>query len=305
LKLRRVVQVVLALALLVGLWFFARQLQPAKLGAALAHARPWPIVLAVALAFGSALSKSVYWTVALSPQAEVPVWRSFRITLASVVASLVAPRGGDVFKLWQFKQEFGVDVPISLAVNVLEKVGDTLSMMLIIAPLPWLLPRLPLTAQRALVLLPVGLVLLVGGLLIAAYHPRWGRLRWLSGLSLLKSPKLLAWGFLWVLAAWLCDFTEMRLVLHSVGAPVGLGGAMLMILFVNLAISVPIAPGNAGVQEFGAVLALTIAGASPEVALAAALLYHATQTLPLVLAGLPDARSLLAGNPQFGPKPDG
>jgi uncharacterized membrane protein YbhN (UPF0104 family) len=74
---------------------------------------------------------------------------------------------------------------------------------------------------------------------------------------------------------------------------VGLGGAMLMILFVNLANIVPISPGNAGIQELGAVLALTIAGAPPELALAAALLFHAAQTLPIVLVSLLDSKRLL------------
>jgi uncharacterized membrane protein YbhN (UPF0104 family) len=288
------------LALLVGLWLFARQIQPAKLWSALSNARRWPLALAVVLAFGSALSKSVYWTVALAPKARMPIWLSFRLTLASIVASLIAPRGGDALKVWQIKKQLGVDVSFSLAVSGLEKLGDTLALILIVAPLPWLLPELPPSARRALVLLPLGLLLFVGFLLVVAHHPRWSRMRWLSGLSLLRDPKLLASGFLCVLAAWLCDFAEMRLVLYAVGAQVGLGGAMLMILFVNLAIAVPVSPGNAGAQELGAVLALTLAGASPELALAAALLFHATQIIPLALAGLVDARALFSGRLKLG-----
>jgi glycosyltransferase 2 family protein len=297
----RVVRVGLGLAALVGLWFFARQLQPAKLGAALAHARLLPVALAVAFAFGSALCRSVYWTVALAPRARVPVWASFRLALASVVASLVNPRAGDVLKVWQLKKQFGVDVPSSIAVSLLEKLEDILSMLLIVAPLPWLLPHLPASVQRSLAIFWVGLVVLVGALLVAAHHPRWSRLRWLSGLSLLRAPRLLAWSFFWILGAWLCALMEIRLAILAVGAPVGLGAALLMILFVNLANIVPISPGNAGVQEFGAVLALTIAGASAEVALAAALLFHATQTVPIVLASFVDSRALLAGRLRLAP----
>jgi uncharacterized membrane protein YbhN (UPF0104 family) len=300
LKLRWVVQLVLVAALLVGLWLFARQIQPAKLWAALSHARRWPLALAVVLAFGSVLGKSIYWTVALAPRARMAIWPSFRLTLASMVASLIAPRGGDALKIWQINKQLGVDVSFSVAVSGLEKLGDTLALILIVAPLPWLLPDLPPSARRALVLLPLGLLLFVGFLLVVAHHPSWSRMRWLSGLSLLRDPTLLATGFLCVFAAWLCDFSEMRLVLHAVGAPVGLGGTMLMILFVNLAIAVPVSPGNAGAQELGAVLALTLAGASPEVALVAALLFHATQTVPPALAGLLDARALLAGRLTLG-----
>jgi uncharacterized membrane protein YbhN (UPF0104 family) len=300
LKLKWAAQVLVVLALLVGLWFFARRIQPAKLWEALVHAKRWPLIPAIALSFGSVLSKSVYWSVAIAPKARLRVWPSFRLTLASMVASLVAPRGGDALKIWQVKKQLGVDVSFSLAVSGLEKLGDTLSLIFLVTALPWVLPELPVSARRALVLLPVGLVLFVSGLLVVAHHPRWSQLRWLSGLSLLRAPKLLARGFVWVFAAWLCDFTEISLVLYAVGAGVGIGGVMLMLLFMNLAIAVPVSPGNAGAQELGAVLALTIAGATPEVALAGALLFHATQIIPPALAGLNDARALMAGRLKLG-----
>jgi uncharacterized membrane protein YbhN (UPF0104 family) len=287
-------RIALGLAILVALWFSARQLQLETLGAALAHARLWPMALAVAVSFLGTLARSAYWTVALTPEARVPLRASFRLQLASVVASLVTPRGGDLLKVWQFKKQFGVDVPFSVTVNLLEKLADVLAMMLLVAPLPWFLPSLPPSVFRALVILPAGVALLAGALVVVAHHPRWSRLRWLAGLSLLRVPKRLAWSFFWILAAWLCTLAEIRLALHAVGAPVGLGGALLMMLLVNLANIAAVSPGNAGVQEFGAVLALTIAGASREVALAAALLFHAGQTLPLVLASLLDSRALLA-----------
>jgi uncharacterized membrane protein YbhN (UPF0104 family) len=259
----------------------------------MAHARLWPIALAVVLPFVGAVSRSLYWTVALAPRAKVPLGASFRLSLASVVASLVTPRAGDALKVWRLKKQFGVEVPFSVAVSLLEKLADVFAMILIVAPLPWLLPHLPPSVLRALVFLPAGMVLLVSALLVAAHHPRCNRLRWLSGLSLLRSPKLLASSFFWILAAWICALIEVCLAIHAVGAPVGLGGAMLMILFVNLANIVPISPGNAGIQELGAVLALTIAGAPPELALAAALLFHAAQTLPIVLVSLLDSKRLL------------
>ncbi len=300
-KLRWVVQAVLVVALFIGLWVFARQIQPAKLWAAISHAHRVPLAIAMALAFGGILNKSGYWTVVLSPKARMPLWPSFRLTLASIVASLVTPRGGDALKVWQVKKQLGVDLSFSIAVGGLEKLGDTLSLILLVSPLPWLMPSLPPSARRALVLLPVGLALFVAVLVVVANHPRWSQYRWLSGLSLLRDPKILARGYVWILGAWLCDFTMICLVLRAVGAPAGLGGAMLMMLFMNLAIAVPISPGNAGAQELGAVLALTLAGATPEVALAAALLFHACQLILPVLAGLVDVRALLSGTLKLGP----
>ena len=276
-------------------FLFARRLQYRELWAALKAAQLWPLALVVALQFGSVLGKSIYWTIALAPVARLSVWKSFRLTLASSVASLIAPRGGEAFRVWQLKQQLGVELPYSLATTGLEKLGDTTALLLLTSPLPWLIPDLPPAAHRALILLPLGLVLFVGALVVVAYHPRWGRQPWLVGLSLLRSPRILAVGFFWILAAWLCDLAMFRLVIFAVGPPVEPGATLLMMLFINLAIAVPISPGNAGTQELGGVLALTLTGASPEAALAVALIHHACQTIPMALAGALDARALLRG----------
>jgi uncharacterized membrane protein YbhN (UPF0104 family) len=297
----RVFQLVLLVALLIGLGLFARQIQYRELWAALLAAKLWPLLLVVALQFGSVLCKSIYWTTALAPVARLSVWKSFRLTIASAVASLVVPRGGDAFKVWQLKQQLGVEVPYSLAVTGLEKLGDTTALLLITSPLPWLFSDLPTAARRALILLPTGLVLFVGLLLVVANHPRWAERPWLAGLSLLRSPRILSVGFLWILLAWFCDLAMMRLVLFSVGPTVGPGATLLMMLFINLAIAVPISPGNAGTQELGAVLALTLSGASREAALAVALIHHACQTIPMALAGALDARALVRGRLKLGP----
>jgi uncharacterized membrane protein YbhN (UPF0104 family) len=172
---------------------------------------------------------------------------------------------------------------------------------LLTSPLPWLIPDLPPAARRALILLPIGLVLFVALLLVVAYHPRWGRQPWLVGLSLMRSPRILSVGFFWVLMAWLCDLAMMRLVIYAVGLSVEPGATLLMMLFINLAIAVPISPGNAGTQELGAVLALTLTGASREGALAVALIHHACQTIPMALAGALDARALVRGKLKLGP----
>jgi uncharacterized membrane protein YbhN (UPF0104 family) len=299
-KLGRGVQLVLLAALLVGLWFFARQIDYRQLRSALIAARRWPLVLAALLQLASVLSKSVYWSGALAPVARLSVWKSFRLTLASAVAALVAPRGGEAFKVWQLRAQLRVELPYSLAVTGVEKLGDVSALLLLTAPLPWVFPQLPAAARNALILLPVGLVLLIGMLLMVAHNPRWARLRWLAGLSLLRSPRLLARSFVWILIAWLCDLAMMYLVVYAVGPTVVPGATLLMMLFINLAIAVPISPGNAGTQELGAVLALTLAGASREAALAVALIHHVCQTVPMVLAGTLDARALVRGRLRLG-----
>jgi uncharacterized membrane protein YbhN (UPF0104 family) len=294
-RIGRIIQLVLLVALAVGLVVFARQVDYRALWSALKAAGPWPLLVAVVLQFGSVFFKSVYWTTALAPVARLPIFKSFRLTIASAVASLVVPRGGEAFKVWQLREQLGVEVPYSLAATGVEKLGDTLALVLLTSPLPYFFPDLPSSARRALILLPIGFVLFVSFLLVLANHPTWSRHRWLVGFSLLRSPRVLAVGFFWVMLAWLCDLTMMHLVIYAVGPSVHAGATLLMMLFINLAISIPISPGNVGTQELGVVLALTLSGATRESALAVGLLHHACQTIPMALAGALDARALVRG----------
>ena len=298
-------RVALILGLISGVGVFARSLDLRALGRALAHASLWLLALAIAQNFATVFAKSVYWKLGLSHVGPVPLWSMFRLQLASSVASLVAPaRAGDAFKIWQAKKLFGVEVAFSLVVIGLEKFGDVLALLLCIAPLPWLLPALPPAVHRTLLLLPLALAAGAAVLVFAARHrglrgSRFGQ-RWLRGLSLLGDPVLLAGGFGAILISWLFDVGCICCCMQAVGVAASLGAALLILLLVNLAIAIPLSPGNAGTHELGAALALTLMGVPREQAVAIALLYHGAQALPLLLAGLYDARALLAGKATFG-----
>ena len=59
----------------------------------------------------------------------------------------------------------------------------------------------------------------------------------------------------------------------------------VVLAFVGLGISVPSAPGYLGVWHFAARLALDIFGVAPSVAVAYALIYHASAAVPITLVG--------------------
>ena len=59
----------------------------------------------------------------------------------------------------------------------------------------------------------------------------------------------------------------------------------MILLSINLALLLPTTPGNLGILEAGAVVALTAAGVAPEPALAFALLYHAVHLVPGTVLG--------------------
>ncbi len=299
-----VLRTLLIIGLLAGLFFFARSINLKALKAALESADLVMLGCAIALNFGNAFCKAVYWSLAMPPATPVPILPMFRVGLASQVASLLAPaRAGDAFRVWQVKRLFDVEVPASLVITAVEKIGDIASLLVLCTPIFWLLPDLPASVHRSLLVLPVGLVAIAVASAYVVRHPKLAGSRWLSGLSLFERPKALAAGGAFILLAWALDIVEIRCCMAAIGAEGGFPVALLALLLVNLAVALPISPGNAGTHELGGTLALTLAGAPKEQAVAFALLYHAVQTIPLVMAGFFDARALLAGKARFGRKP--
>jgi uncharacterized protein (TIRG00374 family) len=108
-----------------------------------------------------------------------------------------------------------------------------------------------------------------------------------GSVRLLGAPHIWPPALLWSLFSDLCDVAMIAICLRAVGLH-GYPGLWLFIyLAVNLAIAVPLTPGQLGVLEAGAVLALSTAGVPRSEALAFALIYHAVQVIPAALLALP------------------
>lgn len=279
----------------VALAFWARGLDLRRLAAALASAAPGGLVAAALIAFACIAWKAAFWRFALAPVAPVSFAPLLRYSLAATVGSILAPaRAGDAFRVWILRRRHEVPLSVSLTVVGLEKLGDVGALLLLASPLPWLSPRLPAPARSwvfALAALPVVAVVAIG---VVRRHPRWSRMPAFAGLALFEHPRSVGRALSCVGMGWLFDLGAIALVLHAVGAAPTLGRALTVLLFVNLAIAVPLTPGNAGTHELGSALALKLEGVDAETATAFALLYHGLQTIPVLLVGFVDGRALLA-----------
>jgi uncharacterized membrane protein YbhN (UPF0104 family) len=107
----------------------------------------------------------------------------------------------------------------------------------------------------------------------------------LTGLEGVRSPRhaipLLAWSVMvWLIAVLPCWalFQGMELELPPIAA-------WTVLAFVGLGVSVPSAPGYIGVWHAAATLALGIFGVPQSVALGYAIVFHATQFVPVTLLG--------------------
>jgi uncharacterized membrane protein YbhN (UPF0104 family) len=288
-----------AALVVVAVVLFVRRLDFAALRRALAQAAPGPIALACVLAFVNLWFKALYWRFMLARYAQLRTFRIFRYTLAGVAASALAPaRAGDALRVWLLSRHHGVPLRVSAGVTLVEKVFDVLSLVVVIVPLAFA-SALPAWVTRTVAALTgVAVIAIAAGVLLLRYG---GRVEWLrkalDGLEALRRPRLLLGAAAAVLAAWLVDAAVTQAVMVALGAAHGSDWwyrPALVLLTVNLAIAVPATPGHLGALEVGAVLGLELCHVPRPTAVAFALLYHAVQIVPLMLAGLMNGRLVLS-----------
>jgi uncharacterized membrane protein YbhN (UPF0104 family) len=237
----------------------------------------------------------VCWRIMLAPRHRVGVWRLFRYTIATFAASAIAPaRAGEVLRVWTLKRRDGVPVADTAAVAVAEKLLDGISMIILVAPVPFLLPGLPwqvaggiaLCAAIALILF-VALFIAVGrvGESASANRRTWVR-RFVAGMHVLRSPKRVLGSLALLILVWSADLGEVMAVFYALDIHLPVAAGLLVLFSLNLWIAIPSTPAQFGALEAGAISALQLLQVGGEEAAAFALLYHLLQVLPLLLAGL-------------------
>jgi glycosyltransferase 2 family protein len=288
-------RVVAIIAVVAALWWFVREMDVAALGRALRTATIWPLAVAAVLNFVCMLGKAACWRIMLAPRHRVATLRLFRYTIAAFAASALAPaRAGEVLRVWILKRRDGVPAPETAAVAVAEKLLDGMSMLILVAPVPWLLPGLPSWIAGAIALCAAIAIVLFIGLFIAV---RWidreklatspGVIRrFIAGLHALRSPKRVLGSLGILLLVWAADLGEVTLVLYAVGIDLPVVAGLLILFTLNLTIMVPSTPAGIGALEVGAIVALNILHVEHAPALAFALLYHALQVIPIIVVGL-------------------
>ncbi len=284
------------LLIALGLGMFVRRMDWGALRAAIASARIWPLGLVALLAFANLFCKAACWRIMLAPRYRVPTLRLFRYTVAAFAASAVTPaRAGELLRVWLLKNRDAVPATDSFAVAAAEKVLDGVSMLIIVAPLPWLMPELP----RSVTLTIGGLCAFAVALLVALWiavgrvRPTGAFQRFIAGMEVLRRPVGFAGSLAVLLASWVADLLEVQLVLWAIGVHLPFAAGLLILLTLNLAIAVPSTPAQVGALELGAMAALELLHVPRPQALAFALLYHGMQVVPLLLVGLADIRFVL------------
>jgi len=193
----------------------------------------------------------------------------------------------------------------ALATLIVERVLDSLAVVLMLAVLVLIVPVPTFLQVAALAVLAIdvaGIAVLVAlvaaparcARLIERLSARWPRVRqralgifetFVRGLDGIRAPAhalpILVWtAIVWVIPA---SAASMMLLAMNLGLPWIAGWAVLA--FVGLGISIPSAPGYVGVFHAAAALAVGLFGVAQAAAVGYALVFHASQILPVIALG--------------------
>jgi uncharacterized membrane protein YbhN (UPF0104 family) len=217
-------------------------------------------------------------------------------------SSIVLPaRAGELARMHYLSRWTGLARASVFGSIVLDHLVNAAGLLLAVALLP-LIIDVPLWVKPGAL---AALALFAAGtLLVFAARPRRGEaavpaaslpVRSLAGLvanarlglAATTRPGALATSFAAALASWAIEVNVTAVSMRAVGLPISFSTALLVLIAVNLALAIPLAPpGNIGTVEVGATLALVGIGIPKEQALAFGIVYHILQVVPIAILGM-------------------
>jgi uncharacterized protein (TIRG00374 family) len=282
---------------------------------ALRVANYWWLLPGIAVYFVGVWVRAWRWHYLLGSIKKIPTRTMFPITTIGYMGNNIYPaRAGEVLRAVILKRREGVSVSASLATIIMERIFDGVVMLaFIFVNLPELAK---LTGASGFVgniqqVAVIGTGAFIGALvvfLVAAMFPqatsrigRWfishllpkrmqDRIialmdKFLDGLASMRSPLNVLMVFFTSVIIWLLETGKYWFVMHAFHFSVSFFALMLMNGIVNLATTIPAAPGYIGTFDATGIAVLTAYGVEQSVAAGYTLVLHVALWLPITLVG--------------------
>jgi uncharacterized protein (TIRG00374 family) len=292
----------------VFLYLALRGLELDQAWLAMRTASYWWIIPGVLVYFFGVWARTWRWHYMLRPIKAVSLVRLFPVVVIGYMGNNVYPaRAGELIRAYVLRKKEAVSISASLATIIVERIFDGVIMLLFVfVSLP--LTPMPEELRQVVVLFSL---LFFGALavffVIAARPARsqvvynWfiARLvplrfqdlarglldRFMDGLHCLRSGKDVLMIFVTSLVIWLAETVKYWFVMHSFDFSVPFYVLMLMNGVVNLATTIPSAPGYVGTFDAPGIEVLEQFGVGRPVATSYTLVLHAALWLPITLLG--------------------
>ncbi|MCL4528978.1 MAG: flippase-like domain-containing protein [Chloroflexi bacterium] len=299
----------------VFIWLALRGLRLDQFWDVVKHADYWWLIPGIAVYFVDVWARAWRWHYLLRPVKKIPTRRMFPIVTIGFMGNNIYPaRAGEVLRAVILKRKEDVSISAALATIVVERIFDGVVMLsFIFVNLPELAK---LTGQSGFVgniqqVAVIGTAFFIGALIIfllAAMFPQitikvggWfidrflpERFRqqtnglmhkFLDGLASLRSPLDILMVFVTSVVIWLLETGKYWFVMHAFNFSVSFFALMLMNGIVNLATTIPSAPGYIGTFDAPGIAVLTAYGVDQATAAGYTLVLHVALWLPITLLG--------------------
>lgn len=292
------------------IWLAARGLNFAEVGRQLRSANYWWLVPSVAVYFIGVWVRTWRWDYMLRPIKHIPVRRLFPVVVIGYMGNNVYPfRAGELLRSYVLYRKEDVSISASLATVIVERVFDGLVMLVFVfAALPMVdLPSdagwVRFTVTWASVAFFAAMVvffalaavpkttLRVADTVFSRFpdslHDKLLNItvKFLDGLESLRSFKNVVMIFGTSIIIWLLETVKYWFVMHAFNFEVSFFVLMLMNGIVNLATTLPSAPGYVGTFDTPGIETLKLFSVPESIASAYTLVLHAALWLPITLLG--------------------
>ena len=297
------------------IWLALRGLHLNEFWEAVKQANYIWLIPGIAVYFIGVWVRAWRWHYLLGPIKHIPTRTIFPIVTIGYMGNNIYPaRAGEVLRAVILKRKEGISVSASLATIIVERIFDGVVMLaFVFLNLPELAK---LTSSSGFVgniqqVAVIGTGFFLGALtvfLLAAMFPQmamkvglWfifrlipNRLqerviklstKFLDGLASLRSPFNSLMVFLTSVIIWLLETGKYWFVMHAFNFSVSFFTLMLMNGIVNLATTIPSAPGYIGTFDAPGIAVLTAYGVEHSVAAGYTLVLHVALWLPITLLG--------------------
>lgn len=294
------------------LWWALSGLHLAEVGKQVQTANYIWLLPGVLVYFVAVWARTWRWDYMLRPLKHIPLRRLFPVVVIGYMGNNVYPfRAGELLRSYVLRQQEEVPISASLATVIVERVFDGLVMLIFVfvalpfTPIPGENDHIRSLVIFASILFFVALVLFFA---LAAMPDRFYALaewignrvlpakatrplldflaRFLTGLQSLRSFRHVMMIFLTSVVIWLLETVKYWFVMHAFHFEVSFFALMLMNGIVNLATTLPSAPGYIGTFDGPGIAVLTLYGVTPSIATAYTLVLHAALWLPITLLGI-------------------
>lgn len=272
------------------------------------HARYIWLVPGVLVYFFAVWARTWRWHYMLGPLKPVPLSRLFPVVCIGYMGNNIYPaRAGEVIRSYVLKRKEGISMSASLATVIVERVFDGLVMLLFVfISLPFA-PMLQDFRQPVIIFSVIFFVALAVFMILAASPVRTRRLydfaanrflperlrprvsdlfdRFMLGLSSLRRGRDVFMIFATSVVIWLAETVKYWFVMHAFDFSVSFIVLMLMNGIVNLATTLPAAPGYVGTFDAPGIAVLRAFSVPKEIAAAYTLVLHVALWLPITALG--------------------